>query len=107
MWAVGVVVGEVLLPHLREVAGSADQGVVEAFATQRADPALRDDVRPWRPHGGADDADVGGGEDRVEGGGELGVPVADQEPELLGAVPEVHPEVAGLLRSSSHWSDGR
>jgi hypothetical protein len=27
---------------------------------------------------------------RVEGGGELGISVADQEPELLGAVTEVH-----------------
>jgi hypothetical protein len=33
----------------------------------------------------------------VEGLGERGVAVADQEPELLGAVGEVHQEVAGLL----------
>ena len=46
---------------------------------------------------GADDADVGTGEHVVEGGGELAVPIADQEPELLGAVAEVHQQVAGLL----------
>jgi hypothetical protein len=34
-------------------------------------------------------------EDAVEG--ELGVAIAGQEPELLGAVGEVHHQVAGLL----------
>ena len=46
---------------------------------------------------GAKEADVGAGEDGVEGGGELAVPVADQEPELVGPVAEVHQQVAGLL----------
>jgi hypothetical protein len=43
---------------------------------------------------GADDADVGTGEHVVEGGGELAVSVADQEP---GPVAEIHQQVAGLL----------
>jgi hypothetical protein len=46
---------------------------------------------------GADDADVGAGEHGVEGGGELGISVADQEPELGSAVAEVDQQVAGLL----------
>ena len=41
--------------------------------------------------------DVDGGEDGVEGGGELGVAVADQEPEASTGVVEVHEQVAGLL----------
>jgi hypothetical protein len=44
-----------------------------------------------------DDPDVGIGEDRVERGGELAVPVAEQEPEPVGALVEVHQQVAGLL----------
>ena len=40
---------------------------------------------------------VGAGEDGVEGGGELAVPVADQEPEPVGAIAEIHQQVAGLL----------
>ena len=63
--------------------------MVEAFAAQGADEALGDRVRPWCPDWGADDADVGAGEHRVEGGDELGISVADQEPDLLGAVAEV------------------
>ena len=46
---------------------------------------------------GADDADVGAGEHRVEGCDELAVWVADQKPELLGLVAEIHEQVAGLL----------
>jgi hypothetical protein len=41
--------------------------------------------------------DAGGGEDRVERLRELPGAVADQEPEVRGAVSEVDQEVAGLL----------
>ena len=97
VWTVRVVVLDELLQHLPEVAGSGDQQVVEAFAAQRADEALGDRVRPRCPDWGADDADVGAGEHGVDGGDELGISVADQEPELLGAVTEVREQVAGLL----------
>ena len=71
------VVREVLLQQNREVAWSGDQEVVEAFAAQGADPALRYGVRPRCPDRAADDADVGAGEHGAKGGGELAVPVAD------------------------------
>jgi hypothetical protein len=41
-----------------------------------------------------DDADVGAGEHRVEGGGELTVAVADQKPKPGGVVAEVDEQVA-------------
>jgi hypothetical protein len=50
---------------------------------------------------GADDPDIGANEDGVERGGELAVPVADQEPELVGAIAEIHQQVAGLLGNPS------
>ena len=77
---------DVLAQHDVEMAWSGDQKVVEAFAAQRADPAPGDRVGPRRLDWRADDADVGAGEHRVEDGGELAVPVADQEAELPGAV---------------------
>jgi hypothetical protein len=49
------------------------------------------------PDRGAEDGDVGAGEHGVDGGGEFGISVANQEPELGGAVAEVHQQVAGLL----------
>ena len=79
--AMSVVVLDVLLQHQREVAWSGDQQVVEAFAAQRADEAFGDRVRARCPDWGAEDGDVGAGEHGVDGGGELGVSVADQEPE--------------------------
>jgi hypothetical protein len=94
---VGVVVHGVLPQHYCEVARSADQQVVEAFTTQGADPALGDGVGSRRANRGADDADVGRGEHSVEGGGELAVPVADQEAKPVGVVLEVHEQIAGLL----------
>jgi hypothetical protein len=84
-----VILGE-LLQHQREVAGPGDQGVIEAFAAQGADPALYDRVRLRRSDWCADDPGVGAGEHRVEGGGEPAVPIADQEPKLLGALAEFH-----------------
>jgi hypothetical protein len=100
VWTVGVVVLEVLLQHYREVAWSGDQEVVEAFAAQRSDEAFGDRVGSRCSYRSGDDADVGAGEHGVEGGGELAVPVADQEPELVGAVAEVDEQVAGLLGGS-------
>ena len=74
MWAVRVVVLDELLQYHREVALSGDQELVEAFPAERADEAFRDRVRPWCPYRGADDPDVGTGEDGVERGGELCCP---------------------------------
>jgi len=97
VWAVGVVVLDELLQDLLEVAGSGDQEVVEAFPAQGADEPFGDRVRPRCSGRGADDADVGTGEHCVERGRELAVPVADQQPEPVGAIAEIHQQVAGLL----------
>ena len=57
-----------------------DQGAVEEFAADGADEAFGDGVGPRRSCGRLDDRDVDGGEDGVEGGGELGVAIADEKP---------------------------
>jgi hypothetical protein len=53
---------------------------------------------PRRPHRRAQHRDPLGREDGVEGGSELRVPVAEQEPEATDTVFELHEQVAGLLR---------
>ncbi len=68
----GVVLLDVLPQHRLEVARSGHQEVVEAFAAQGANPALGDRVRARCSRRGAD---VGAGEDRVDGGGEPAVAV--------------------------------
>ena len=102
--SVRVEVLDILAQHGGEVASSGDQDVVEAFSAQCPDEAFRDRVRPWSSGRGADDPDVDAGEDRVERGGELAVPVADQEPEPVGAIAEIHQQVTGLL---GHPGTGR
>ena len=74
-----------------------DQKTVEEFAADGADEAFGDRVRPRCAHRRLDDLDVDGGEHGVEGGGELAVAVADQEPEAPVGVVEVHEQVARLL----------
>jgi hypothetical protein len=64
--------------------------------TRRSRAGLNVYVRPRRLDWGADDGNVGAGEHGVEGG-ELGIAVADQEPELLGVVAKVDQQVAGLF----------
>jgi hypothetical protein len=89
------------------VAWSGDQEAVEAFAAKGADEAFRDRVCARRSYRGADDADVGAREHGVECGGELAVPVADQEPEPSEVVAEVHEQVAGLLGNPGSGWGGR
>ena len=84
---VRVVMPDVLAYNCGEMASSGDQDVVEAFPAQCPDEAFRDRVRPRCPDWGADDPNVGTDEDGVERGGELAVPVADQEPELPACSP--------------------
>jgi hypothetical protein len=72
--------------------------VVEAFPAQCPDEAFRDRVRPRCSYRSADDADAGTGEHGVERGGELAVPVTEQESESVGAFAEIHQQIAGLLR---------
>ena len=90
MRSVRVEMLQVLAQYDVEVAWSGDQEVVEAFPSQCPDEPFRDRVRPGRSGRGEDDPQVGAGEDGVEGGGELAVPVADQEPKLSGVVAEAH-----------------
>ena len=73
------------------------EDAVEEFVADGADEAFGDGVGPWCSYRRLDDLNIGGGEDRVEGGGELGVAITDQEPELLAGFVEVHRQVAGQL----------
>ena len=66
MRSVGVEVLQIFAQHDVEVAWPGDQEVVEAFAAQGADEAFGDRVRSGCPDRGADDLDVGAGEDGVE-----------------------------------------
>ncbi len=54
-------------------------------------------LAPRRPNRRPDDADIHGGEHRVERGRELGVAFPNEKPKPLSGVVEIHEQVAGLL----------
>jgi len=85
------------MEYRRGVALIDDEDAVEEFATDGADEAFGDGVGPRRPHRRFDDGDVDGPQDGIEGCCELGVAIADEEPESPAGVVEVHGEVAGQL----------
>lgn len=57
--------------------------------------------RPRRPDRRLDDPHTGRGEHGVEGGGESGIPVPDQELEAIRLAFEVYQQVPGLLGTHS------
>jgi len=67
-----------------------DQYAVEEFAANCPDDAFGDRVRLRCSRRRLDDLDVDGGKVGVEGAGELGVAVADEEPEPAVGAVEVH-----------------
>jgi hypothetical protein len=95
--AVLVVMLDVAAKDTNKLLGTHDQQLVQALPADRADPALGDRVGVGRPHGCADDLGTGRAPHVIERPGELGVPVADQEPERSGLIAKDGDEVAGLL----------
>jgi hypothetical protein len=98
MWPVHIVMIDVLVKDHPQVPLASDQQPVQALAPGAGNPALRDRVRPRRPHRRPDDPRADRGKNRVESRGELGVPVPDQEPEAVSVIPEAHLQVPRLLR---------
>ena len=93
---VPVIVPGVSGQYLAEMPLTEDQDVIEALAAKRAHEPLRERVRLRRPDWRPDHPRSVTGEDVVERGGELAVPVTDEEPEPPGPPAELHQEVAGL-----------
>jgi len=92
-----VVVLRVGAKHEIEVPASEDQGPVQALGSDRPNPALCVRVGVRRLDRGEDHLRPFRTEDLVEGAGELGVPVVDQEPHSLRATLEVHGQIPRLL----------
>src|SRR5712692_1182377 len=74
-----------------------DQEVIEAFATDGADPTLAVSIRVWRPNRSTDDLGADGEPHLIEGPSELGVAVTDQVADGAPAVVELGRQIAGLL----------
>ena len=94
MGAMLVVVLDELLEESAELALVPDEGVVEKFVANGADPSLSERVGLWGTGWNGDHVGAYCGENVVEGAGVLTGAVADHEPDRL--VP-AHEEVAGGL----------
>jgi hypothetical protein len=97
VWPMVVEVMDVLVENATGVSFVVDQHAVGAFGADAADKSFCVTVRPGRARRGLDHGDVFGGEDGVDGIGELAVPVADQKAEGVDLVAQVHQQVAGGL----------
>ena len=87
-----------------EVAFAPDEHPVEALGPRSSYEPFGDRVRPWRPHGCFDNAGADRPHHLVEGPDELGVTVADQEPDGSALVLEGGRQVTGLLGDpGSDW----
>jgi hypothetical protein len=80
-----------------EVSLSEDEHAVGDLAAYGAHEPLREGIRSWAARRDLADGDAGVCQHGVEGGSELPRPVADEDLEPVGAIAQVHEQVAGLL----------
>ncbi len=93
-----VVMLDVALQDASEVLAADDQQLIKALPADGTDPALGDRVGVGRLHRCADDLGASRAPHIVERPGELGIPVADQEPPRCSLITEADDHVPGLLR---------
>ena len=79
------------------MAFSGDEDPVGALSADGADPALGEGVHPRGLRCGEHDLDADGGKDRVEGGTELRVTVANQASESVPGLLQITGKTAGQL----------
>jgi hypothetical protein len=95
--AVVIEMAHVTVKNNAGVSFVVDQQPVGALGADAADEPFRIAVRLRHTGRDLDHGDAFGAEDGVERGGELGVPIADQEAEGADLITEVHQQGAGNL----------
>jgi len=85
---------DVLAQGGQEVAFAVEECPVQTLTAGGAYPTSRVRVRSGRPRWAAHDPDALRGEHRVERGGELRIPITDQELVLVDPVAEIHDQVS-------------
>src|SRR6266542_425459 len=84
-----------------------DESPIQAFSPKRPHPSFAEGVGVRGPDRSEDDPPAFGPEHLIEGAGELGVPVVDQEPRGPSLILQSHGEVPGLLGDPSRVGVGR
>jgi hypothetical protein len=111
VWALGVVMVDVDAQNADELARSEDQQPVQALRACSSDEALRIRIGLRRPERREDHFDALGAKDLVEGGDELRVAVADQEPDVAERSREAEvarllgdPAAVGIVVAPARWT---
>jgi hypothetical protein len=101
-----VVVHRVVGQHPLEVTPVEHQDRVQALSPHGAHPALRAGVGLRRPRRNPHYLNTGRGAHRVEAGGELAVPIPDEQAEPTSVLVDVPQQIAGRLGnpSASGWA---
>jgi hypothetical protein len=94
VWAVLVVVLDEVIQKPFELSLIPEQGAIQEFVPDGANPSFSERIRTWRTRWGLDRVGADGGEHVVERSGVLAGAVTDHEPDCL---PVGHREVAGGL----------
>jgi len=102
-----VVVVDVPAEDSLEIAMAEDRDPGQIFGPNRLYPTFSEGIGLRRSDWRLDDSDAFEAEHLVEAGGELGVPVPDEELDRSTAVGEIANQVAGHLGSRTHRSDGQ
>jgi hypothetical protein len=99
-------VGGILGEDRPQVAFTEDQHPVGGVGPGREHETFRIGIRARASGRDLHGFDTGSGEDRVEGCGELPRPVADQEPEVRGAVAEAvrRLRICWVVQGPSGWA---
>jgi hypothetical protein len=105
VWAVSGVVGLLLSQHVHELAFVEDQYPVQALAAHGADPPFGVSVGLRRARRTEQHRDAGAGEHGGEAGSELGITIAEEEPEPVSPLPQIKQEVTGPAGSPIPPSD--
>jgi hypothetical protein len=93
VWAVSGVVGVGVSPHVHELALVEDQYPVQALAAHGADPRFGVSVGLRRARRTGQHRDAGAREHGGEAGSELGITIAEEEPEPASPLPQISQEV--------------
>jgi hypothetical protein len=102
-----VVVLDVPGEHVAQMPLAQDQHAVGELGSHGANEPFGVTVRPGAPRRDLHGRDVDVSQDGSERGRELACPVADDKPELVDLITEVHHEVADLLRGPPAVRIGR
>src|SRR5258708_26355765 len=102
-----VVIGDVFVENLAEMGFAEDKEFVQTLMPNCPHPSLSIRVGVWRTKRCANDVSMGGLENRIEGGHELGVSVMDQEMDAGLTVFQLPNHLAGLLSDSRGVRMGR